>query len=341
MFQALLNKVVEGKHLSREESIEAMDLVMSGEVLSSQLASFLTALRMKGETVDEITGFALVMREKAARVNIPADNLIDTCGTGGDGGKTFNISTASAIVAAAGGARVAKHGNRAVSSKSGSADVLEKLGVAITLGEKETERCLTETNLCFMFAPLYHQAMKHAVGTRKEIGFRTVFNLLGPLTNPARADRQIIGVYDPSLVEKAAHVLREIGLKRCLVVCSDEGLDEISVSAPTNIVELKDGEIQSYRLTPEDLGLNRYALEDVSGGKAEMNAQIIRNVFNGEKGANREIVLANTAAALYVADQCGSLREGVMLAAELIDQGLANRKLEQLIEVTGGLIRAS
>jgi len=341
MFQALLNKVVEGKHLSREESIEAMDLVMSGEVLSSQLASFLTALRMKGETVDEITGFALVMREKAARVNIPADNLIDTCGTGGDGGKTFNISTASAIVAAAGGARVAKHGNRAVSSKSGSADVLEKLGVAITLGEKETERCLTETNLCFMFAPLYHQAMKHAVGTRKEIGFRTVFNLLGPLTNPARADRQIIGVYDPSLVEKAAHVLREIGLKRCLVVCSDEGLDEISVSAPTNIVELKDGEIQSYRLTPEDLGLNRYALEDVSGGKAEINAQIIRNVFNGEKGANREIVLANTAAALYVADQCGSLREGVMLAADLIDQGLANRKLEQLIEVTGGLIRAS
>jgi len=341
MFQALLNKVVEGKHLSREESIEAMDLVMSGEVLSSQLASFLTALRMKGETVDEITGFALVMREKAARVNIPADNLIDTCGTGGDGGKTFNISTASAIVAAAGGARVAKHGNRAVSSKSGSADVLEKLGVAITLGEKETERCLTETNLCFMFAPLYHQAMKHAVGTRKEIGFRTVFNLLGPLTNPARADRQIIGVYDPSLVEKAAHVLREIGLKRSLVVCSDEGLDEISVSAPTNIVELKDGEIQSYRLTPEDLGLNRYALEDVSGGKAEMNAQIIRNVFNGEKGANREIVLANTAAALYVADQCGSLREGVMLAADLIDQGLANRKLEQLIEVTGGLIRAS
>ncbi|MBP1933444.1 anthranilate phosphoribosyltransferase [Ammoniphilus resinae] len=341
MFQALLNKVVEGKHLSREESIDAMNLVMNGEVLSSQLASFLTALRMKGETVDEITGFALVMREKAARVNIPAENLIDTCGTGGDGGKTFNISTASAIVAAAGGARVAKHGNRAVSSKSGSADVLEKLGVAITLGESETERCLLETNLCFMFAPLYHQAMKHAVGTRKEIGFRTVFNLLGPLTNPARADRQIIGVYDPELVEKVAFVLREIGLKRCLVVCGDDGLDEISVSAPTNIVELRDGDIQSYRLTPEELGLNRHALEEVSGGKAEINAQIIRNVFSGEKGANREIVLANTAAALYVADQCGSLHEGVKLAADLIDQGLANRKLEQLIEVTGGLIRAS
>ncbi|HJV44546.1 MAG TPA: anthranilate phosphoribosyltransferase [Bacillota bacterium] len=341
MFQPLLNKVVELKDLSRDEAMKAMDLIMNGEVAPARLASFLTALRIKGETVEEITGFALTMRNKARRIETTTSNVIDTCGTGGDGGITFNISTASAIVAASGGVKVAKHGNRAVSSKSGSADVLEKLGVSIQLAENEALSCLNLTNLCFMFAPLYHQAMRHAVSTRKEIGFRTVFNLLGPLTNPASADRQLIGVYDVSLAEKLAQVLRELGLSRCLVVASEDGMDEISVSASTKIVELKNGEINTYYVTPEDLGLNRYRIEDVTGGGAEANATIIRDIFSGAKGANREIVLANTAAALYLADHCSTLKEGVQLAAELIDQGLAMGKLEQLIEVTGGLCHAS
>ncbi|MEW9669755.1 anthranilate phosphoribosyltransferase [Ammoniphilus sp. 3BR4] len=341
MFQPLLNKVVDLKHLSREESKEAMNLIMSGEVLPSQLASFLTAMKIKGETVEEITGFALTMREKALKVQVPSQNLIDTCGTGGDGGMTFNISTASAFVAAAGGARVAKHGNRAVSSKSGSADVLEQLGVTIQLGEEEAKQCLEQTNLCFMFAPFYHQAMKHAVATRKEIGFRTVFNLLGPLTNPAQADRQLIGVYDGSLAEKAAHVLRELGLVRCLIVAGEDGLDEISISGPTKVVELKDGEIHSYYLTPEELGLESYPVEAVSGGKAEENASIIHRVFSGHQGADRDIVLANSAASLYLAEQVESIQEGVRLAAEIIDQGLALQKLEQLINVTRGMSRAS
>jgi anthranilate phosphoribosyltransferase len=341
MFQPLLNKVVELKNLSREEAKEAMDMIMSGEVLSSQLGSFLTALRIKGETVEEMTGFAIAMRDKALKLKVPASNVIDTCGTGGDGGKTFNISTASAIVAAAGGARVAKHGNRAVSSLSGSADVLEKLGVSIQLGEKEALSCLRETNLCFMFAPLYHQAMKYAVSTRKEIGFRTVFNLLGPLTNPAGADRQLIGVYDSSLAEKVAMVVRELGLDRCLVVGSEDGMDEISVSAPTKIVELKNGDISTYYITPEDIGLRRYEIGMVTGGKAEVNAAIIRDIYSGVQGANRDIVVANTAAALYLADNCKTLQEGVHTAARLLDQGLAMEKLEQLIQVTGGLSRAS
>lgn len=341
MFQPLLNKVVDMRHLSREESREAMDLIMSGEVLSSQLASFLTALRIKGETIEEITGFALSMRDHSLKVEVDTTNLVDTCGTGGDGGKTFNISTASAIVAAAGGVRVAKHGNRAVSSKSGSADVLEKLGVHIQLGIEEARRCLEETNLCFMFAPFYHQAMKHAAGTRKEIGFRTVFNLLGPLANPAQADRQIIGVYDVNLAEKLAHVLRELGVVRCLVVAGEDGLDEISVAAATQIVELKEGNIRTYRLTPKDLGLSSYSLQDISGGKAEENAASIRNVFLGEKGADRDIVLANSAAALYLADQCESLREGVEYAASIIDQGRAMAKLEQLVGLTRRMSHAS
>lgn len=341
MFQPLLNKVVEMRHLSREESREAMDLIMSGEVVSSQLASFLTALRIKGETVDEITGFALSMRNHALKVEVDTNNLIDTCGTGGDGGKTFNISTASAIVAAAGGARVAKHGNRAVSGKSGSADVLEKLGVHIQLSMEEARRCLEETNLCFMFAPLYHQAMKHAAGTRREIGFRTVFNLLGPLANPAQADRQIIGVYDVNLAEKVAHVLRELGVVRCLVVAGEDGMDEISVAAPTKLVELKEGIIRSYRLSPEEIGLPLYSQQEISGGNPEENAECIRKIFSGEKGADRDIVLANSAAALYLAGQCESLREGVERAAGIIDEGRAMAKLEQLAGLTRRISHAS
>ncbi len=337
MFQPLLNKVVDLKHLSREESREAMSLIMSGEVPSSQLASFLTAMKIKGETVEEITGFALTMREKSLKVQVPSHNLIDTCGTGGDGGRTFNISTASAFVAAAGGARVAKHGNRAVSSKSGSADVLEQLHISIQLGEEEAKTCLEMTNLCFMFAPLYHQAMKHAVATRKEIGFRTVFNLLGPLTNPAQADRQLMGIYDANLAEKVAQVLRELGLVKALIVAGEDGLDEISISAPTQVVELNQGEIRSYTITPEELGLNRYPISQLSGGSATENASVIQRIFAGQKGADRDIVLANSAASLYLADCVSSLQEGVKVAGEIIDQGLALEKLEQVAKVTRGM----
>lgn len=341
MFQALLSKVVDLKHLSRDEAKESMDMIMNGEVPPSQLGSFLTALRIKGETIEEITGFALSMRSKASQLDVLNKNLIDTCGTGGDGGNTFNISTASAIVAAAGGARVAKHGNRAVSSRSGSADVLEKLGLNIELGVEEAKSCLEETNLCFMFAPLYHQAMKHAVGTRREIGFRTVFNLLGPLTNPAGADRQIIGVYDASLAEKLAYTLRELGLTRCLVVAGDDGLDEISVSAPSQIVELRDGKISSYRVTPQELQVGTYSLQQISGGTPEENAAVIRSVFSGKEGANRDIVLVNSAAALYLAEKCESIQEGVEIARNIIDQGLAHDKLEELIGFTRRIYHAS
>ncbi|WP_134698974.1 anthranilate phosphoribosyltransferase [Ammoniphilus sp. YIM 78166] len=337
MFQPLLNKVVDLKHLSREESREAMSLIMSGEVPASQLASFLTAMKIKGETVEEITGFALTMREKSLKVQVPNHNLIDTCGTGGDGGRTFNISTASAFVAAAGGARVAKHGNRAVSSKSGSADVLEQLDISIQLGEAEAKTCLEMTNLCFMFAPFYHQAMKHAVATRKEIGFRTVFNLLGPLTNPAQADRQLMGIYDASLAEKVAQVLRELGLVKALIVAGEDGLDEISISAPTKVVELNEGDIKSYTLTPEELGLSRYPISQISGGNATENAVVIQRIFSGQKGADRDIVLANSAASLYLADRVSSLQEGVKAAREIIDQGLAIEKLQQVAKVTRGM----
>ncbi|GAB7387519.1 anthranilate phosphoribosyltransferase [Bacillaceae bacterium] len=334
MFQRVLNRLVNGESLTREEARDTMEKVMSGEATPSQIASFLTALRMKGESVDEITGFAETMRKKAEKLHVPNDNLLDTCGTGGDGGITFNISTAAAIVAAAGGVRIAKHGNRAVSGKSGSADVLEALGIAIQLTSDEAVQCLEETNLCFLFAPLYHKAMKHAVAPRKEIGFRTVFNLLGPLTNPAGADRQLIGVYDVNLTEKIAQVAAQMGLKRALVVSGYDGLDEISISDATKIVEVKGGAIEVYELQPQDVGLPRYPLQEVAGGTAAENARIIRSIFEGKKGAFRDIVVLNTAAALYLAEKAASLKDGVRLAQEIIDSGEALGKLEQLVRVT-------
>lgn len=341
MLKPVLNKVVNGEHLSREEAKQAMGHVMEGEATSPQIASLITALRVKGETAEEITGFAQTMRAKALQPEVSRENLIDTCGTGGDGGKTFNISTATAIVAAASGARVAKHGNRAVSSKSGSADVLEELGLSIQLTEKAAVTCLEQTNLCFLFAPQYHQAMKHAVGPRKEIGFRTVFNVLGPLTNPAGADRQLIGVFDPSLTETLAEVLKNLGTRRAMVVASDDGLDEISVSAATKITELNEGTIRTYRLSPEDVGLKRHPLSEITGGSVTENAHLIRSILEGEKGASRDIVVLNTAAVLYLTAQADSLQEGVRLTQERIDSGEARKKLDQLIEVSRGLSHAS
>jgi anthranilate phosphoribosyltransferase len=336
-----LDRLIRGHNLTREEARQTMELIMDGEATPAQIGAFLTILRMKGETLDEITGFAETMRSKSRRVRTDQEGLLDTCGTGGDGGRTFNISTAAAIVAAAGGVRVAKHGNRAMSSKSGSADVLEALGVNIQLDAVQAEACLNRVGLCFMFAQLYHQSMKHAAGPRREIGFRTVFNLLGPLTNPARADRQLMGVYDRSRTELIALAMRELGVQRALVVASHDGLDEISLSAPTQITELKQGVISTFTVTPESLGLTPAALEDIAGGDAEENARIIRNIFAGEKGARRDVVLANAGACFYVTGRSASLQDGVRLAAEIIDSGKAEAKLIELIACTEELAHVS
>lgn len=330
-----LEKVVNEEHLSVTEAYETMRKLMDGELTDAQIGALLIALRMKGETVDEIIGFAKAMRDKATRLSIAQGQLLDTCGTGGDGAKTFNVSTAAALVAAAGGVRVAKHGNRAVSSRSGSADVLEALGVRLQVERDEAKRCLEQTGLCFLFAPLYHQALKHALSPRREIGLRTVFNLLGPLTNPAGADRQVLGVYDTRLVEPIAHVLHGLGLKRALVVASRDGLDEVSISAPTWIAELKEGQVYTYEITPEEVGIPRQPIEAVAGGDVTENAQILLRVFQGEeRGAAKQIIVANAGAAFYVTGRTPSIRDGVEYAQEVIESGKALAKLQQFITVT-------
>lgn len=341
MLKPFLRRVVEGRSLSRQEAYEAMLAIMAGEATPAQIAAFLVALRMKGETVEEIVGFVEAMRARAVPLPIRADGLVDTCGTGGDGADTFNISTAAAIVAASGGVPVAKHGNRAVSSRSGSADVLEALGVAIQLTPEGAARCLEETGLCFLFAPLYHPSMRYAAGPRWEIGLRTVFNLLGPLANPARATRQVVGVYDRRLVPVLAEVLRELGARHCLVVASHDGLDELSVAAPTDVCEVQNGRIVSYTVTPEDAGLARHGPEAMRGGDPAANAALIRRVFAGARGGPRDVVAFNAGAALYVGGRAASLAEGVRLAQSLIDEGAAAAKLEELVRVSEVLAHAS
>lgn len=336
MFKGILGKVVEGQSLNRDEAKEAMEIIMSGEATVGQITSFITALRMKNETVEEITGFVETMRSKALGITMDTEHLLDTVGTGGDGGISFNISTASTVVASAGGVRIAKHGNRKVSSKSGSADVLEALGVNINLTPKEAVRCLEETNLCFLFAPIYHKAMKYAAEPRQQIGFRTVFNMLGPLTNPAGADRQLIGVYDKDLCRKFAEVLQNMGSKRALVVAGADGLDEISISGTTYVAELNEEGIREYTIEPSQFGLATYPIEAVAGGNAAENAQIIRNIFAGEKGAFRDIVVINSAAAYYLDEKVSSLAEGVKMAQDMIDTGKAADKLHHLITVSSG-----
>lgn len=332
--QQALAHLIQGRNLNRDEARHVMSLIMEGKATPAQIGSMMTILRMKGETIDEITGFAETMRGKANRVEAQTSGLLDTCGTGGDGANTFNISTASAIVAAAGGARVAKHGNRAASSQSGSADVLEALGVNITINPMQAAQCLQEVGICFMFSQLFHQSMKYAAGPRKEVGFRTVFNMLGPLTNPAGADRQLMGVYDRSKTEVLAFVLRELNLQRALVVASHDGLDEISISAPTQITELKDGTISTFDITPDDLGLQSYDMEQIKGGDPAANADRIHAIFNGEAGAGRDIVLANAGACFYIAGKASTLQEGVKIAARVIDSGQAREKLRQLVHYT-------
>ncbi|MDI3327343.1 MAG: anthranilate phosphoribosyltransferase [Alicyclobacillaceae bacterium] len=336
----VLEQLVNGQHLSEEDAQRAMEAVMRGEATHAQIGAFLTALKMKGEQVPEIAGFARAMRKFALKLPVEGDEVIDTCGTGGDGARTFNVSTAAAIVAAAAGARVAKHGNRGVSSRSGSADVLAALGVEVDLTPEEAARCLKEVGLCFLFAPSYHGAMKHAMAPRRELGFRTVFNILGPLTNPAGARCQLLGTYSADLVEKTARVLLRLGTRHALVVHGKEdGLDELTVAGPSMVAEVREGEVYTYELTPEDAGLTRSPVEAVAGGDAEQNARIIREVLEGRRGAARDIVLLNAGAALYVAGLSPSIREGVARAASAVDGGQAKRVLEQLVETTRALVR--
>lgn len=339
--QQAIARITSGGNLTREEARDVMAMIMDGEATPAQIGAIMVALRMKGETKEEISGFAETMRSKARSAAFAHQELFDTVGTGGDGANTFNISTTSSIVAAAGGILVAKHGNRAISSRSGSADVLEALGVPITLTGQQAAECIDRVGICFLFAPLYHQSMKHAAGPRKEIGIRTVFNLLGPLTNPALAQKQLVGIYDRSKTELVAQVLGSLGLRRAMVVASLDGLDEISISAPTQVSEFKDGSVITYQITAEQLGLRSHPLQEVIGGDAQTNAQIIRSVLNGEQGARRDIVLANAGACFYVTGHCTTLPEGVQMAAHLIDSGRAKAKLQELIEYTGELNHVS
>jgi anthranilate phosphoribosyltransferase len=333
-FQAFLHSLVGGNDLTAEEMLSAMTQVMQGEVKDSQLAAFLTALHIKGETVPEIVGAARVMRAKAEKLNINVTPLVDTCGTGGDGADTFNISTASALVTAGAEVNVAKHGNRAVSSRSGSADVLKCLGVNLDADLSIVKRCVEEVGIGFLFAPLMHKAMKHAAGVRKELGFRTVFNLLGPLTNPANAQAQVLGVFDVKWVQPLAEVLRDLGCSHALVVHGSDGLDEITLTGESQIAELKNGDVTSYSLNPEKLGFKCCNSDDLKGGTPEENATMIQKILDGELGPHRDIVLLNSAAAIYVAGKADSLERGIQLAMDSIESGKARDKLEALCRIT-------
>jgi anthranilate phosphoribosyltransferase len=333
MLKRFIAEVVEGKDLSEEEASKAMAHIMEGEALPTQIASFLTALRMKGETSQEIAGFAGAMRARAVRIRAKdGECVVDTCGTGGDGCGTFNISTAVAFVAAGGGLTVAKHGNRSVSSKSGSADVLEALGVKITLPPEKVEECLQENGLAFLFAPSFHPAMKHALGPRKEIGIRTAFNLLGPLTNPAGATVHLLGLYREDLTGPVAEVLKSLGSKAAFVVHGADHSDEISITGKTTVCQLKDGAVAHYQIEPEEVGLKRASLEAIRGGPPEKNAQVLLQILKGDPGPTRDVVLLNAAAVFVASGRASSLREGIEMARGSIDSGKAMKKLEGLIE---------
>jgi anthranilate phosphoribosyltransferase len=339
----VIRKVVERHDLSRDEAFAVMDSIMSGRATDAQIAAFLTALRMKGETVEELIGFARVMREKVSVVRTKArvqtslsgtdrEMLVDTCGTGGDATGTFNISTATAFVVAGAGIPVAKHGNRSVSSLCGSADVVEALGVRLDLAPERVGRCVDEVGIGFCYAPLLHKAMKFVMLARKEIRFRTVFNILGPLTNPARASAQVIGVYDGALTEVMARVLKELGTVRAFVVHGDDGLDELTTTGESRVAELKDGWMRTYTLRPEDVGLPRAALADLQGGGAADNAEIIRRILAGERGPKRDIVLLNAGAAIAAGGKAPDIAAGIAVAQQAIDSGAAREKLERLVE---------
>lgn len=331
MFKDALNQLLNGQDLSHDQMLAVMQQVMGGELTTAQISALLIALRLKGETVDEITAAATVMRELSNKVNIKdTAHLVDTCGTGGDGIQTFNVSTVSALVAAAAGAKVAKHGGRSVSSTCGSADVLEELGVDVNKTPDEVANSVDAIGIGFMFAPNHHSAMKHAAPVRKELGIRTIFNLLGPLTNPAAARRQVMGVFDRALTGKLAQVLQKLGSEHVLVVHGADGMDEISLTGDTYVAELKSGKVTEYTVNPTQFGLTIHQLKDIQIQNAAESKAMIMDVLNGKTGAPRDIVLLNAGAAIYVAGITATLAAGIEKAAQMIDDGVALSKLEAL-----------
>lgn len=328
--QQAIAALIERRDLDEATMTAVMQAVMTGEATDAQIGAFLVALRMKGETIEEIRAAAGVMRSLATRVDVPRTGLVDTCGTGGDASGTFNISTAAALVAAAGGVRVAKHGNRSVSSKSGSADVLESLGISLGLSPAAVGTCIDEVGVGFLFAPAHHGAMKHAIGPRKELGVRTLFNVLGPLTNPAGAPNQVLGVFSQDWVRPLAEALKGLGSEHVLVVHAEDGLDEISIASPTRVAELQDGEIREYTIRPEDFGLTTTALDAVRVDSVEASASMLRGVLDGQASAARDIVLLNAGAAIYAGGGADTLAAGIKAAARAIDSGAARERLERL-----------
>jgi anthranilate phosphoribosyltransferase len=343
MIKEAIIKIAEGKNLTADEMEGAFTEIMNGTAEPVQISAFITALRLKGETVDEITAAAMVMRKFATaidvrgsididrdEINVEQETILDTCGTGGTGTNTFNISTTVAFVVAGAGVKVAKHGNRSASSQCGSADVLERLGVNLNLSPKEVEECTKKIGIGFMYAPLFHAAMKYAAPVRKSIGIRTIFNILGPLANPANATCQVLGVYDKSLTEVLAKVLGNLGTKRAFVVYGLDTLDEISITGPTQVSELKDKKVRTYNIMPEKFGFKRAHLNDIKGGNADENAQIVLSVLDGEKGARRDVVVLNAAYALVAAERAKEVKQAIKLAQEVIDSGAAMAKLNAL-----------
>jgi anthranilate phosphoribosyltransferase len=347
MIKDAIALLVERHDLSEAMMIDVFDQIMGGEATPAQIGAFIVALRMKGETVEEITGAAKVMRARVTpvscaptldldreEINADRETILDTCGTGGSGTRSFNISTTVALVVAGCGVRVAKHGNRSISSACGSADVLEKLGVNLDVAVSRVEKCLSELRIGFLFAPALHGAMRHAIGPRREIGIRTIFNILGPLTNPASADRQVLGVYREELVETLARVLCRLGCARGFVVHGMDGMDEVTLSAPTRVAEIQQQQVRLYTVEPEDFGMIRCSLEDLQGGDAEINATLVRGVLNGEGGPRRDIVVLNSAFALVAAGKAIDPAAGIILAKQSIDSGAARQKLADLVRMT-------
>ena len=348
MIREFISKVVGGEDLTETEMETAMDEIMSGTATPAQIGAFITALRLKGETVDEITGAARTMRAKATKVNvnnhvlnldrdeinIEKETILDIVGTGGDTTRTFNVSTTTAFVAAGAGIKVAKHGNRAVSSLCGSADVLENLGVNLDITTTDVESCINKIGIGFLYAPLFHGAMKYAAGPRREIGIRSIFNLLGPVTNPAGASVQVLGVYEQSLTDKIALVLKRLGTKEAFVVCGEGTFDEISICGPTRVSHLKDDDIRTFQMTPEEYGFKRAAPSDVVGGNAKENADIVRSILDGEEGPKQDMVLLNASAAFVAAGLCDNFNAGINIARDSIGSGKAREKLNKLVEIT-------
>ena len=332
--QAAIKTVLARQDLTADEMNNVMRIIMTGEATPAQIGGFLVGLRMKGETVDEIASAAKVMRELATGVKVSGDHIVDIVGTGGDGSNTFNISTACTFVVAAAGGTVAKHGNRSVSSKSGSADLLEAAGVKLDLNAEQVAKCINEVGVGFMFAPMHHSAMKHAIGPRKEMAVRTIFNVLGPLTNPAGAPNQLLGVFADELVEPLAEVLNKLGSNHVMVVHSEDGMDEISIGAATNISELKDGKVTSYKITPEQFGFSRTNILELAVSGAEESLTVIKKVLNNEAGPAKDIVKFNSGAAIYVAGLADSLEAGIIKAEEVIASGAAKAKLEELVKLS-------